>query len=384
MRRWVVLAIGAVLLGVAAIAVKGCGDEEASSSNASIATDDKGGSASGASGKNGTVRDLFGQKPKAKGADAAQVPRVTLNSVGEDVLKSAAYLAVIEVNDREMDYAFLDAEGKRLGKLTTDGMPKAQGSISRDRKWLTFVAMPEIRPQRWDVYVASLDGKSLYLLTEDFPPQSEMTESRDQGKGVRTRFNNRPSFTADGSRIVFTTGLISEPKNFVSMPKAGGPRTFLTKAEGKTEFLKYQNGACSPVGDEIVFSRGVDRTGRVIWKLNVATGDEKVLLAPERGRFDGPRWSPDGSQVACTEVAEAYNKFWIHVMNADGSNDRRLNPGSIESKSFSIDWSSDGSKILFTKVADRQEDIYAIDVTTGAVSRITETTESEIGPLTLR
>jgi Tol biopolymer transport system component len=58
-----------------------------------------------------------------------------------------------------------------------------------------------------------------------------------------------------------------------------------------------------------------------------------------------PDWSPDGSQIAFGSFAEGRQS--IHVMNHDGSGERRLSPGGYEGDDTEPTWSPDGSQIAF-------------------------------------
>jgi Tol biopolymer transport system component len=76
----------------------------------------------------------------------------------------------------------------------------------------------------------------------------------------------------------------------------------------------------------------------------------KIHAQTNNGVFDGThKWSPDGTKIAFTRVigdADRDGNFDIYVMNADGSNPRRLttDPASHDNDPS---WSPDGTKIAF-------------------------------------
>ena len=71
-----------------------------------------------------------------------------------------------------------------------------------------------------------------------------------------------------------------------------------------------------------------------------------------------PLWSPDGTQIAF-ESSRSGNKT-IYVMDADGSNPRRLT--SYSGIDISPSWSPDGTQIAFESDRDGYWDIYVLDL----------------------
>ena len=104
--------------------------------------------------------------------------------------------------------------------------------------------------------------------------------------------------------------------------------------------------AWSPDGRKLVFTS--ERTGAT--ELYVANADSSDVrqLTFQRLLADGrPNWSPDGSQIAWHLLERDPLKFQIYVMNADGSNQRRLFPNRTTRGDFFPNWSPDGRKILW-------------------------------------
>ena len=94
----------------------------------------------------------------------------------------------------------------------------------------------------------------------------------------------------------------------------------------------------------------------------------------------GPRWSPDGSQIAFTSNRDGIQSVDVYVMNADGSGVRRLIIGA-----WSPAWSPDGSQIAFVRARgsspdSAESDIYTMRVDgAGAPRRITDDDAAEHG-----
>ena len=96
----------------------------------------------------------------------------------------------------------------------------------------------------------------------------------------------------------------------------------------------------SPDGRRIAFDRERRGRGNQRWVMN-PDGSGKRRLAPARWRSGGPDWSPDGRKIAFEARESTSPHDGVFVMNADGSERRRLTHGGSPSRS------PDGSKIAF-------------------------------------
>jgi TolB protein len=100
-------------------------------------------------------------------------------------------------------------------------------------------------------------------------------------------------------------------------------------------------------GRALLFSgRGGD--GDDVYVVSVESGEVRRLTTD--GMSTGAEWSPDGDMIVFESRREltGLGSGQIFLMNADGSNQRRLSENG-ESDDARAAWSPDGSRILFTR-----------------------------------
>jgi Tol biopolymer transport system component len=99
------------------------------------------------------------------------------------------------------------------------------------------------------------------------------------------------------------------------------------------------------------------------------TGLTRLTWSPTTEQF--PAWSPDGAQIAFQSFAEGRPS--IHVMNADGSGEKRLSPLDSDSDDAEPSWSPDGSEIAFASTRPWNDtwSIWVIGVDGSNLRRIT-------------
>ena len=175
-----------------------------------------------------------------------------------------------------------------------------------------------------------------------------------------------PAWAPDGTKIAFH-GFFKPAQD-----EAGG--LFVMNADGSEPRLVEQAGdapSWSPDGQRIVFYSGKDGSLRVV--TIDETGSE-VVVEQDDGRIDTPDWSPDGKAVV-------FGGVQIDIWNLeDGSRRVFARRGDLTSVTLLLDpaWSPDGSQIAYTEVADTAEEspnrttIKIADVSNGSTLSLTK------------
>ena len=120
-----------------------------------------------------------------------------------------------------------------------------------------------------------------------------------------------------------------------------------------------------------------DRTG--VPQVFVANVDGS-RVRPITNISDGacqPDWSPDGERLVfvspCETGDDTHKNASLFLVDADGSNLTHFT--SAPGGDFEPAWSPDGTQIAFTSLRDGYMQIYTVDVETGDVTRLTETSK---------
>ncbi len=185
-------------------------------------------------------------------------------------------------------------------------------------------------------------GTDIFSIGPDGNSQSQLTETEG--------FNEyNPSYSADGSQIVFDTDRDGNQELY-KMNANGLGETRLTT---DSEFVWTFDGepAFSPDGSEIVFARvnvkGENSTDRDIDIYTMsANGGAATRVVHVDGNDSQPSFSPDGSKIVFTEPGQT-----ISVVGEDGSDLTPLASGTNPS------WSPDGSLIAF----ERNEQVFLMN-----------------------
>lgn len=132
--------------------------------------------------------------------------------------------------------------------------------------------------------------------------------------------------------------------------------------------------AWSPDGSRIAFARFYDCAAPLgvcsaLWVVDAQSGTEERRTQEDAQAVVSalrPAWSTDGTRIAYERYDGRSDASDVWVMNADGSEGRRL---THVGDAAGPTWAPDGRRIALSSAFD----IYVVDVETGAVERLTRT-----------
>ena len=191
------------------------------------------------------------------------------------------------------------------------------------------------------------------------------------------RCNERPRWSRDGSRIAFTSS---------RQPREWGWSAWVMGADGSDPTLIPRDSASvdrsdwiqgwTP-GDRVILSTYFESDGTDdIWTYTVNPDGSDLSRLFDTPQDHSPFWSPDGTQVAF--VSERNGNADIYLMDADGSNERRLtdDPGADTFPWLGpTPWSPDGSRLVFHSDRSGAVQLYVIGRSGGSALEITSEPE---------
>jgi dipeptidyl aminopeptidase/acylaminoacyl peptidase len=234
------------------------------------------------------------------------------------------------------DVYVMNADGTNVRPLADRSGSEFDGAWAPDGRWIVY------RDSRRGINT----NDEIYLVEAD-------------GSGVRNLTRNRandwgPEWSPDGETIAFNSDRDGAPMSgYLVSPEGSNLRRI--DAEVWIEYPSF-----SPDGSRIAFM-GQDGADYDIYVADVGTG-KATQLTDAPGSDGWPAWSPDGATIAfasqrddCLQ-APTGSPCWsdpggqpgehhdVWIMNADGSNERRVTP---EFGQF-LTWSPDGAYLLIS------------------------------------
>ena len=232
----------------------------------------------------------------------------------------------------------VSADGRRLRKLSPDTAHDRGGQWSPDGRRILVV-----RQGRRD----DLSPLDIWVMNADGSGQRNLTPAPG------TEVLGGPDWSPDGQTIAFG----SDDGDIYVMNADGSGQRRLTRGTAGDSVPIW-----SPDGRTIAFTRALParngKGGRRAPEIHVmnADGSGQRKLSRNAGYDYGAAWSPDGQKIA---FVRGPGKPEIHVMNADGSGQKRLT--RKDAADFFPVWSPDGRRIAFLSERDGNGEIYIMN-----------------------
>ncbi len=192
----------------------------------------------------------------------------------------------------------------------------------------------------------------------------------------------RSPFRRDNTPVRLTTG----PLRFgAPTPSADGKSLFTVGDESRVELFSYDPKAqrfdsylggisagpvaFSPDGKWVTYVSYPEMT---LWKSRTDLSEKMQLTFPPV-RVYGPRWSPDGSQIAFGDVQ--FHRPWkaYLVSAAGGDSPKQIAPSNTDDVDTDPAWTPDGKSIVFARAGaggEGKRAIYRVDLGSGNLTMI--------------
>jgi Tol biopolymer transport system component len=165
---------------------------------------------------------------------------------------------------------------------------------------------------------------------------------------------------AVAATLIAAPAALAGPELTFSRPETFGGGVF--SITGKRFLAKGSQAVWSPNGHQLAVVAGAGAALHVV----DPDGRNRALLA--LGPASGPDWSPDGRHL----VFERFG--WIHRIDADGTDERRLARGRSPA------WSPGGNRIVFVSDRTGDDDLWSIRAVGGGLQRLTSSPGNETDP----
>lgn len=220
-------------------------------------------------------------------------------------------------SDEARDLYVMDADGTAVRRLTDNNAADYPPAWSPDGERIAFV---RTLPRGGAIFEIGADGSGERRVTE---PRFGLDVGID--------------WSPDGKRLLVTridTAASRPTSDVYAVDPEDGSETRLTDAPGADGV-----GAWSPDGEKIAFGSDRDRNGRCffhdctgfapeIYVMNADGSDQRRLTqTPAYELF--PDWSPDGSRIVFARLTDDESDYELFVVNADGTCERQLTDNDV-------------------------------------------------------
>jgi TolB protein len=199
--------------------------------------------------------------------------------------------------------------------------------------------------------------KRVHTIMQVFTVRPDGTELRQVTHG-RAAGEHGLAWSPNGHALLYTVGRI-DGTDRIAKSHADGSGAAVISPACTGACLSDDDPTFSPDGKKIAFERAFgpvvrgDPTHFVIFTMNADGSHLTQLTQKSTSKADSqPQWSPDGTTIAFVRTnttAMPEQQGAIMIMNADGSNIRRITPFAIDATD--PHWSPTGKQLLFSTYA---------------------------------
>jgi Tol biopolymer transport system component len=245
-----------------------------------------------------------------------------------------AFYSEMRETHADAEIYVMNADGSAATNVTNNKAQDLAPDLSPDGSRIVFVSD---RDGNDEIYSMNTDGSRLVRLTKTNDKEAY------------------PFWSSDGRKIIYCAFLNGNWDVFM-MNADGSGQTRITDTPGNEEWASL-----SPDSTRIAYA-----TGRFpdyhIYLMN-ENGSQSRPLVSEAGCHAMPKWSRDGKTIACNSGLLDGGKFTgeIHLIDADGANDRKITDSGGECINENPYWSPDGKRIVFQSNRSGNFQIYVME-----------------------
>jgi len=189
--------------------------------------------------------------------------------------------------------------------------------------------------------------------------------------------NKDPVWSPDGSKIAFISNRSGEFKLYIMNKDGSNPILLNNNYPGRQSKPSW-----SPDGQKIAFIGFEEAYGaEEIFSTDIFVGADPVRLTGNTSFDADPSWSPDATQIAFVSNRDGAKS--IYVMNADGTNVRRVTNPGIGNANILPRWSPQGSRIIYVGGPDGSAaglELYLVKVDGSNNQRLTNNSSNDWDP----